>query len=255
MGRGHRIKKPSHLARRIQDGEGSANGRPPCNAARRGLIAGEIMGVLAALETPVGVTNDQTSECFTPDMSHDWGAAAYGFVAQAGGDPLSGDPTSLWEAQEAPDWPKWEEAITVEMDNLRAHGTYNLVMRPAGAHVIGSRLFFHHMRDADGSIKQCKVRIVAQGFRQIPGVDYNETFAPVTKLSSLCIMLALVARFSWPLIQLDVKSVYLNGDLDEEIYMRQPPGMAAQGEEHLVCRLQKSLYGLKQVGRAWYKKY
>lgn len=254
MGRGHRVKKPSPLARRIQDGEGTADGRPH-RTPRRGLIAGEIMGALAALETHVESESEATGECYAPDISRDWGATAYGLVAQAGGDPLSGDPTSLREAQEAPDWPKWEQAIAVEMDNLRAHGTYDLVVRPEGAHVIGSRLVFHRKRDADGSVKQCKVRVVAQGFSQIPGVDYNETFAPVAKSSSLRVMIALAARFSWPLIQLDVKSAYLNGDLDEEIYMRQPPGTVAQGDEHLVCRLRKSLYGLKQAGHAWYRKY
>lgn len=218
-------------------------------------MAEDIMGAFSVLESLIEDDGDAKSECFPPEISRDWGATAHGLVAQAAGDPLSGDPTSLREAQAAPDWPQWEKAIAVEMDNLRAHGTYDLVERPQNAHVIGSRLVFHRKRDADGAVKQCKVRVVAQGFSQIPGVDYNETFAPVAKSSSLRLMLALAARFSWPLIQLDVKSAYLNGDLDEEIYMRQPQGTATRGGEHLVCRLNKPLYGLKQAGHAWYKRY
>ncbi|KAL1937681.1 hypothetical protein VTO73DRAFT_12956 [Trametes versicolor] len=255
LGRGQRIKKPSAIARRILEGEGTADGRARARAQPRALMAEDIMGAFSVLESLIEDDGDAKSECFPPEISRDWGATAHGLVAQAAGDPLSGDPTSLREAQAAPDWPQWEKAIAVEMDNLRAHGTYDLVERPQNAHVIGSRLVFHRKRDADGAVKQCKVRVVAQGFSQIPGVDYNETFAPVAKSSSLRLMLALAARFSWPLIQLDVKSAYLNGDLDEEIYMRQPQGTATRGGEHLVCRLNKPLYGLKQAGHAWYKRY
>lgn len=141
------------------------------------------------------------------------------------------------------------------MDNLKAHGTYDLVVKPHDAHVIGSKLVFHRKRNAEGEVTQRKVRVVAQGFAQIPGLDFNDTFAPVAKPSSLRLMISLATRFGWPMIQLDVKSAYLNGELDQEIYMRQPPGTAAPGEEHLVCRLKKSLYGLKQAGRAWYQMY
>ncbi|KAL1939181.1 hypothetical protein VTO73DRAFT_10222 [Trametes versicolor] len=255
MGRGHRVRMPSARARRILEGEGTTGARRRTREHPRGVIPEAIMGALAALETPLEDSDVSESTCSSANISSDWGATVHGLVAQAGGDPLSGDPTSLREAQAAPDWPQWEAAIAVEMDNLRAHGTYDLVVRPPSAHVIGSRLVFHRKRDANGAVKQCKVRVVAQGFGQIPGVDYNETFAPVAKSSSLRLMIALAARHGWPLIQLDVKSAYLNGELDEEIYMRQPPGTAARGEEHLVCRLKKSLYGLKQAGREWYKTY
>ena len=188
-------------------------------------------------------------------FAQEWGVAVHTLVAQAAGDPLNGDPKSLREAQAASDWPSWARAIEVEMENLRAHGTYELVEKPPGAHVIGSTLVFRKKRDAEGAVTQHKVRVVAQGFAQVPGLEFDQTFAPVAKPSSLKLMMTLAARFSWPMIQLDVKSAYLNGDLDEVIYMRQPPGTAAPGEEHLVCLLKKSLYGLKQAGCAWYQTY
>nr|VWO95503.1 Uncharacterized protein [Ganoderma boninense] len=258
-GRGHRIKKPSSYVRRIQAGEGTVDGRERSTCKQpRSIAPAEIMGALAALESePPAIAEEApiTGEWVDPTVEHDWGLAAHLLVAQAAGDPLGGDPLSLREAQAAPDWPEWERAIEVEMENLKAHGTYELVEKPTSAHVIGCKLVFHRKRNAEGAVTQRKVRVVAQGFAQIPGLDFDQTFAPVAKPSSLRLMIALAARHGWPMIQLDVKSAYLNGDLDEVIYMRQPPGTAARGEEHLVCRLKKSLYGLKQAGRAWYQTY
>nr|VWO99127.1 Uncharacterized protein [Ganoderma boninense] len=262
-GRGQRVRRPSEYVQRIQRGEGTIDGRHTRSNTRRyprGIAPSDIMGAVAALasaEEANSLGDDLDTYAWEPPAaeSQDWGMAAHVLVAQAAGDPIGSDPLSLREAQASPDWPQWERAIEVEMENLRAHGTYDLVVKPPGAHVIGSKLVFHRKRNAEGAVTQCKVRVVAQGFAQIPGIDFNETFAPVAKPSSLRVMIALAARFGWPMIQLDVKSAYLNGDLDEEIYMRQPPGTAAAGEEHLVCRLKKSLYGLKQAGRAWYKTY
>ena len=122
---------------------------------------------------------------------------------------------SLREAQDAPDWLEWEKAIEVKMDNLRTHGTYELVEMPGNARAIGSRLVFHRKRDAEGTVTQRKVRVVAQ---QIPGQDFDYTFAPVAKPSSHRLLMTLAPR--WPVIQLDVKSAYLNCELDEETYMR-----------------------------------
>ena len=255
-GRGHRVKKPSSYVRSLQEGEGTIDGRGRTGRYPRGIAPSEVMGALAALETPVPADEELAAgEWVSPTIAQDWGAEAHVLVARAAGDPLSVDPRTLLEAQAAPDWPMWERAIAVEMENLRAHGTYELVERPPGAHVIGCTLVFHRKRDAQGAVTQCKVRVVAQGFAQVPGLEFDRTFAPVAKPSSLKLMMTLAARHGWPMIQLDVKSAYLNGELDEVIFMRQPPGTAAPGEEHLVCRLKKSLYGLKQAGRAWYQTY
>ena len=95
---------------------------------------------------------------------------------------------------------------------------------------------------------------MAKGFRQEYGVDFDEIFSPVVKMTTLRFMLGVVAADNLELIQLDVKTTFLHGDLKEEIYMEQPKGFVATGQEHLVCRLRKSLYGLKQAPRQWYKK-
>ncbi|PIL24887.1 transcription factor [Ganoderma sinense ZZ0214-1] len=253
-GRGHRVKRASAYVQRIQNGEGTVDGRTT-RRLPRGIAPGDIMGTVAALASPQEDGEHGQGTWDTPTASHDWTAAAHVLVAEVAGDPLSCDPRTLREAQEAPDWVEWEKAISVEMENLKAHGTYELVAKPHGAHVIGSKLVFHRKRNAEGAVTQHKVRVVAQGFAQVPGIEFDQTFAPVAKPSSLRLMIALAARFGWPMIQLDVKSAYLNGELDEVIYMRQPPGTAAHGEEHLVCLLKKSLYGLKQAGRSWYCTY
>lgn len=93
---------------------------------------------------------------------------------------------------------------------------------------------------------------MAKGYTQRPGVDYKETFSPVSRKDSLRIIMALYAHFDLELHQMDVKAAFLNGNLDEVIYMKQPEGFVVDGQEHLVCRLKKSIYGLKQASRQWY---
>ena len=100
-----------------------------------------------------------------------------------------------------------------------------------------------------------KARLVAKGFSQKEGIDYNEIFSPVVKHSSIRVLLALVAQFDLELKQLDVKTAFLHGDLEETIYMDQPEGFLAEGKEDHVCQLKKSLYGLKQSPRQWYKRF
>ncbi|XP_047320336.1 uncharacterized mitochondrial protein AtMg00810-like [Impatiens glandulifera] len=104
----------------------------------------------------------------------------------------------------------------------------------------------------DGSVKKCKVRLVAKGYSQQPGVDYHETFAPVARHETIKMLIALVAHKGWKLYQLDVKSAFLNGVLKEEVYVVQPQGFNVEGEEEKVYKLKKALYGLKQAPHAWY---
>lgn len=106
--------------------------------------------------------------------------------------------------------------------------------------------------NADGSVNRYKARLVAKGFTQSYGVDYEETFAPVAKLNSVRVILSLAANLDWPLHQLDIKNAFLNGDLEEEVYMQIPPGLESSSTANMVCRLRKSLYGLKQSPRAWF---
>ncbi|RVX15068.1 Retrovirus-related Pol polyprotein from transposon TNT 1-94 [Vitis vinifera] len=110
-------------------------------------------------------------------------------------------------------------------------------------------------RDAKGNIECFKAKLVAKGFTQKEGIDYRDTFSPVSKKDSLKIIMALVAHFDLELHQMDVKTTFLNGNLDEDIYMEQPEGFAKKGNEHLVCKLKKSIYGLKQASRQWCIKF
>ena len=107
---------------------------------------------------------------------------------------------------------------------------------------------------ADGSIDKHKARLVAKGYSQKEGIDFEETFAPVAKLDTIRLIIALATKHHWKIHQLDVKSTFLNGDLKEEVYLVQHEGFVKKGEENLVCRSKKALYGLKQAPRSWYGK-
>jgi hypothetical protein len=178
--------------------------------------------------------------------------AGFDDVVAAAVQDTVGDPRSLSEARSRADWPLWKAAMDRELETLESAGTWSTVSRPAGKNVVGSKWVFRLKRKADGSIDKYKARLVAQGFTQVHGVDYFDTYSPVAKLTSFRVILALAARLDWEIESFDFNGAYLNGELGEgeEIFMQPPPGYA--GAAGTVKKLHKSLYGLKQAGRKWY---
>ena len=164
------------------------------------------------------------------------------------------DPQSLEEAMRRPDWPKWEIAIQEELSALKKAGTWGIVERPKERNIVKSKWVFRIKKDAAGKVERYKARLVAKGFTQVQGVDYYDTWAPVAKLGSIRLLLAVAAQNGWPVDMFDFHSAFLNGELDsdEEVFMEQPQGYEESDQKQYVCKLFKSLYRLKQAGRKWY---
>ncbi|GKV49237.1 hypothetical protein SLEP1_g56000 [Rubroshorea leprosula] len=148
----------------------------------------------------------------------------------------------------------WEDAMDEEMNALFKNETWDLVPKPKDVQLVSCKWVYKIKRKVDGSIDRYKARLVAHGFSQKYGEDYEETFSPVAKMTSVCTVLALAASQNWKLWQLDVKNAFLYGELDKDIYMEQPPGYVANSHPDFVCKLKKALYGLKQAPRACKKK-
>ncbi|KAK4386396.1 Retrovirus-related Pol polyprotein from transposon RE2 [Sesamum angolense] len=148
----------------------------------------------------------------------------------------------------------WVQAMEEEIKMIEKNNTWELADRPKDKDVIGVKWTYKTKLNADGSIQKHKARLVAKGYSQLPGIDYTETFAPVARLDTIRALIAMAANKKWKIYQMDVKSAFLNGYIDEEIYVEQPQGFIAKGSEEKVLRLKKALYGLKQAPRAWYSR-
>ncbi|KAK2457784.1 putative mitochondrial protein [Trifolium repens] len=159
------------------------------------------------------------------------------------------EPGTITQALRDPDW---RSAMQAEFDALHRNNTWELVGRSSAPNLVGCKWVFRIKRNPDGSIDRYKARLVAKGFHQRPGCDYTETFSPVVKPVTIRIILALAVRQGWSVRQLDVNNAFLQGTLNEEVYMDQPPGFVNKSFPDHVCRLKKALYGLKQAPRAWY---
>lgn len=148
--------------------------------------------------------------------------------------------------------PHWVSAMQEEISALHSNHTWELVPRPANVNVVGSKWVYRIKFKEDGSIDRFKARLVAKGFTQIPGIDFDETFSPVVKHTTIRFVIALSLSLNWSMRQLDVKNAFLHGNLKETVYMEQPPGFVNSDTPNHVCLLKKSLYGLKQAPRAWF---
>jgi hypothetical protein len=140
-----------------------------------------------------------------------------------------------------------------ELESIKENGVYELVERPKDRSVIGSRWVLVQKFNADGSLARYKARVVAKGFTQRPGVDFEDTFSPTPRLTTIRLLFALAAQFDLELELMDVYTAFLNGELGEIVYVEQPEGFAEAGKEGWVWRLIKALYGLKQSPRVWNK--
>nr|ABB47537.2 retrotransposon protein, putative, unclassified [Oryza sativa Japonica Group] len=153
--------------------------------------------------------------------------------------------------REATGEPAWVNAMNKELEAIEKNKTWSLCMLPAGHKAIGLKWVFKLKKNTAGEVIKHKARLVANGYVQQQGVDFDEVFAPVARLDTVRAILAVAADRRWQVHHLDVKSAFLNGDLEEEVYVSQLEGFVEKGKEHLVYELSKALYGLRQAPRAW----
>ena len=163
------------------------------------------------------------------------------------------DPVTVRQALDCSNSEKWINAMQDELKSMKDNDVWDLVPLPEGKKPIGCKWIFKTKRDSEGSVERYKARLVAKGFTQREGIDYTETFSPVSMKDSFRVIMALVAHFDLELHQMDVITAFLNGDIEETIYMVQPENF--EDSRDLVCKLKKSIYGLKQASRQWYLKF
>jgi hypothetical protein len=151
--------------------------------------------------------------------------------------------------------PRWHDAMLDEFNALFRNDTWSLVPCPAGANVVSGICIYRHKYNSDGSLAHYKARWVLRGFTQQAGIDYGETFSPVVKPATIRVMLSLITSQKWPIHQLDVKNLFLHGQIAETAYCAQPSGFVDPTHPSHVCLLKKSLYGLKQAPRTWFLRF
>ena len=163
------------------------------------------------------------------------------------------EPQSLAEALASSQSDKWSEAIAQELESLNKNGTWHIVPRPRNRKIIGTKYVFK-LKDSETPNPRYKARLVAQGYNQIPGIDYTDTFSPVVKATSIRLLLALAAEYALHIHQFDVETAFLNPNIDHEVYVEQPPNYkTTYPSQDYVLKLNKALYGLKQSPLLWSK--
>lgn len=238
------VRQESDYVRRLRSGEGSAGGRAGGRVLPRGMQEATSK-VVEEAEDEGGYTTIEQEE------REEWETVELAMVAASGN--AEGIEPTYAEAKKHPDWPKWKAAVQAELDSLTSNGTWHLVERPTSGNVVDSKWVLRIKKNSAGEVDKYKARLVARGFTQIYGVDYYKMFAPVAKLSSFRLILAIAARNGWPADSFDFNSAYLNSKLDEDVYLEQPPDHAIADRRKYVLKLDKALYGLKQGGRKWYE--
>lgn len=168
---------------------------------------------------------------------------------------MEDDPINFHQVMKGSNSQKWIDAMNEEYKSMQDNKVWELVPLPEGAKPIGCKWIFKTKRDSQGNVERYKARLVAKGFTQKEGIDFKETFSPVSTKDSFRTIMALVAHFDLELHQMDVKTAFLNGDIDETIYMVQPENFELEDPKNMVCKLTKSIYGLKQASRQWYHKF
>ncbi|KAL0408278.1 UNVERIFIED_CONTAM: Retrovirus-related Pol polyprotein from transposon RE1 [Sesamum radiatum] len=190
-----------------------------------------------------GWLNDFISSIAAPTLLHPCNATYSSFVASLS---ILQEPRTYLEAIQHTEW---QDAMKAELAALESNCTWRLTSLPVGKRPIGCKWVFKTKLKADGTIDRYKARLVAKGFNQVAGVDYYDNFFPVAKTVTVRLFLALAAARAWPLQQMDVNNAFLHGHLEEDLYMTPPEGYSvAPG---LVCKLERSIYGLKQASRQW----
>jgi Reverse transcriptase (RNA-dependent DNA polymerase) len=164
---------------------------------------------------------------------------------------LDHEPSTFTQANQHP---HWRQAMADEFTALAANNTWKLVPRPTAQNVIGSKWVFQIKKRADGIIDHYKACLVVKGYNQQQGVDYHDTFSPVVRPTSIRLVFSIIVSNNWAIRQFDVQNTFLHGDLHEPVYMDQPPGFLLPYYSDHVFLLQKSLYNLKQLPRAWFHK-
>jgi hypothetical protein len=160
------------------------------------------------------------------------------------------EPATYTEAMEGPESEKWMEAMKCKIRSMYDNQVWTLVDIPSDRKAFENKWIFKKKIDTDGNVTVYKARLVAKGFQHIQGVDYDETFSPVVMLKSIRILLAIAGYFTYEIWQMDVNTTFLNGNIEEELYMVQPEGFVDPKDANKVCKFQRSIDGLNQASRS-----
>jgi len=166
-------------------------------------------------------------------------------------DELELDPNTYNKVVNDVDANHWVKAMECELESMHSNSVWTLVKVPNDIKLIGCKWLYKRKKGVDGKVETLKAILVAKWFTQKEGIDYEDTFSPCSMLQSIQIPLAIATHFDYEIWQMDVKTPFLNGQLDEDIYMIQPNGFITDNQEDRVCKLQRSIYGLKQASKSW----